>query len=76
MYQTGCPRTFWAVKIGGHETSLYKLFGGRWIRARATPIEKPRFFGHDQKFLSLHLLNFEKTIALAFLKVTYPQIPY
>ena len=51
-------------------------FSGEVDTSRGSPpSKKSRFFGPNQKPLSTPP-NFEETIALAFLKATYPQIPH
>ena len=72
MYRQFGRRT---INLGPHTTSPYELFGeGRSGQGQPSK-KKSRFSGPDQKFLSLSS-NFKKTIALAFLKPTYPQFPY
>ena len=59
-----------------HCSSPLRAFPGRWILlGAAAPEKKSGFCGPDRKLVAASA-NFEKTIALALLTATLPQIPY
>ena len=62
------------ISNGGHWTSPYDLFE-KVDMGKGSPTRKNLFSRPDRNFLH-GPSDFQKTIALAFSKATYPQIPY